>query len=322
VPAAAGEALASLGLTLKYPVTQLRAQKYERGLSVVGPRANLGYQQAERFLARRRETPRAEIEIEWTAPNYMGLGSEPILGLSLARALAWTNDAPLDDTPTLATDLGLGPEQAAAVWGFHRGGLLLVEAQAGPGAWPPVLRRASIAHDDIDQDWAFVLFLPGEVAPLPEAERLAALWQAAPHLSAETGRTVIETMWPAVERDDVASFARGLMRLDQLNREALAQAGTPGTVAPQAQEILELMRERGALAYGQSLTGQALFALVRGAPASRALRQAITAHVTHFGGSVLGAITDNAGAQHQVKEEKLEDDRLKPIKMASPESSS
>ena len=318
-----GAATSLLGLTLKFPLVQLAAQKRPGGLYVTGPRAHLAHQQAERYLAHHHLDRQAEIEIEWAIPNHMGLGSEPLLGLSVARASAWITDGDVNDTPALAQAIGLGSEHAPAVWGFHQGGLLLVAGEGEAGQLPPVLRRASIEHNDKDKDWAFVLFLPyapDDVSPTLEADRLAALLRAAPRLPADAGRLVAEQLWPAVEQDDIGAFAQALMALEQMNREALAQAGTAVTIAPDHQAILDLMRANGALAWGQSLTGLALYGLVRGAEASRELRRKIMAHVGHFGGTLLASITDNTGARHKVKDERLEDARLKPIKRVNPNS--
>lgn len=316
-----GPQTAWLSLTLKYPLVQLAAQRRPGGVFITGGRANLAAQQAERYYATRQRERQAEVEIEWAIYAHMGLGSEAMLGLSVARALAWTNDDSVDDTPGLAQAIGLGPEHAPAIWGFQHGGLLLAATPDEAEQLPPLLRRASIQHQDEEKDWAFVLFLPRtpeNVSPTLEADRGAILLQAAPHLALETGRLVTEQLWPAVERDDIHEFAQALMALDHENRAALARAGAPIAITSELQATLDLMRDHGALAWGQSLTGLALFGLVQGAEASRELRRKLMAQVGHFGGTLLASITDNAGARHTVKDERLEDGRARPIKMVNP----
>jgi predicted sugar kinase len=287
-----------LGLTLKYPQTQLTAQKRGASLVVTGPRAPVAHDYASRFIARHRLDAQLEIAVEWAIANYMGLSSEPMLALSAARALAWLNDLPTDGTPALAQAIGLGPEHALALWGFHQGGALLVGLENEGDMPPPILRRARIEHDE-DHVWALVFHfphVPDEISATYETDQMLALRRAAPYLSAETGQVFENQLWPAIERNDIATFAQAVMRVDELNREALAQAGTPNLIGSEAQDVLNVMRDNGAVAWGQCLTGLGLFGLVHGTETSQKLRHVLRGHVGHFGGTQIAAIVDNAGA--------------------------
>ncbi|MGQ0602064.1 MAG: hypothetical protein ACT4QE_10260 [Anaerolineales bacterium] len=304
-----------VGLTLKFPIVELRAQAHPNTLSITGPRANLAHEQALRFAAQRGRDYFAEVAIEWAIPSHMGLSSETMLGLSVARALQWTAGEPMDDATALAQPLGLRADEAAATHGFQHGGALLVAA----GGERQVLRRAAIAHEE-EAEWVFVLYLPRppeDVANTLEAERAQAVQAAAPHLSAETGRVLVEQFWPAFERDNITLFAQALTGLDQLNRAALAEAGTPLSISPEAQSVLNLMQAEGALAWGQALTGLGMYALVRGTDASHALRNKILHHVGHFGGTLLASVIAGQGATERTKDERLENERSKPIVMGS-----
>jgi hypothetical protein len=55
---------------------------------VSGARADLARRQAEHFFRHHHLPAQAEIEIELAIPQYMGLGSAAMLGLTVARALA------------------------------------------------------------------------------------------------------------------------------------------------------------------------------------------------------------------------------------------
>lgn len=304
------------GLTLKYPQTQLTAQKRGAQLTITGPRAQVAHDYAVRFLAHHQRDSQLEIAIEWAVANGMGFGSEPMLALSTAQALAWLNDLPIDDVSALARAIGLGSEHALAVAGFQQGGALLVGLDDGT-----VMRRAVIEHDD-DNVWALVLHFPHppDDAPLTlEADALAALRRAAPHLSAETGRVFAEQLWPAIEQNDLAAFAHAVMAIDELNHDALAEAGTPSTLAPEAQDVLDAMRDNGALACSQSLLGLGLWALVKGTGASQKLRHQLRAHVGYFAGTQLAGIVDNVGARYTLKDGSLDvlgDTPIRPIRGA------
>jgi len=292
-----------MGVTLQHPPVHL-SNRPGRGLRVTGARANLAHRQAERFLQAHGLEPQSDLRIDLAIPMGMGLSSEPMLGLSVARALAWQYDLPRADISASARATGLGPADAPAIWGFDQGGLLFVEAaEPSATALPSILRRYDITHQD-KHAWVFVLVLPrlpaGTSATL-EAEQLTALRNAVPHLGSATWPLVRDRLWPALEQDDLPTFAQALMQVAEQNQAALTAAGTPHTRTAEEQSILDLMRTHGAVAWGRSLTGPALYGLIEGAQASRALRRQLRRHLGPFGGTVMATITDNGGAREVIK---------------------
>jgi predicted sugar kinase len=307
-----------LGFTLQHPPVHLQAQAHPE-LVVSGPRADKAYEQAGHFLHYHGLKTGAEVEIELAIPALMGLGSEAMLGLGIGQALAWVHEVslPEDKAPQLAPALGLGPQHALELWGFDRGGLLLVDTRPGPVGRPDLIRRQEIAHPE-KEAWAFVFVLPRVPKDTPETletDRLAHLLQAAPHLSPDSGRLVAEELWPAVANDDIAAFGRGLMHLRQMNQAALAGAGTPVELSDAHQATLDLMRDYGAFAWGQSATGLCLYALVRGAKDSITLRQKLRQHLGFFGGTVMATITDNDGARYTLQDKTLAAEKPRLIRM-------
>ena len=203
----------------------------------------------------------------------------------------------------MAAAAGLGPEHALEIQAYAQGGVLLVEAPRADGAVPRVLRRQPLEHPQ-EKAWAFVLYLPRVPAGVPgtlEAERLAALLQAHPRLSAETGRLVDEALWPALMNDDIKAFGRALLSIQDLNAAALAQAGTATPLSDEEQGLLDIYRDNGAVAWGRSPTGLALFALIRGASPSVALRKKVVERVGIHAGTALAGIVDNTGARHAIQ---------------------
>jgi predicted sugar kinase len=298
-----GPQICLLGVTLQHPPVNLSVQTHPGGLQVSGARADLGYAQAARFLNHHNLPQRAEVEIELAIPSLVGLGSEAMLGLSLAQALAWLNNLPLDDTPALAHAVGLPPQDALEVWGYDRGGLLLVEVGQRENFLPP-LQRYEIAHSE-QEAWAFVLVLPRVPDDTPEtleADRLKALLEAAPYLSADTGRIVAAELEPALAHNDLTAFGRSLMALQALNDEALARAGVPPAYTSEEQAVLDIICEHGAVAWGRSATGLALYGLVKGARASIDLRHKLRHHLGFFGGRAMATITANTGASYVIKD--------------------
>ncbi|MBI3241115.1 MAG: hypothetical protein HYZ49_02335 [Chloroflexi bacterium] len=287
-----------LGLTLQHPPVQLFAQSFD-GLKITGARADEARKHAERFYAHHKLEPHAEVEIELAIPNFVGLGSSAMLGLSLAQALAWIHKLNFEDKAGLAQLVGLERRHALEARAFEQGGLLLV-AENGD-----VIRRGVIQHSN-EQAWAFVFVFPKTppgTQPALEAERLQALWEVGQHLNANA--TLNASLWSAVERDDIAAFASALMTIQELNRAALAGAGKTVTASPEDQALLNIMRQHGALAYGNNPAGTGLFGLIQGDTASIKLRKHLQDHIGFFGGTVMASIADNGGARHVVKDDTL-----------------
>ena len=121
--------------------------------------------------------------------------------------------------------------------------------------------------------------------------------RAAPHLPLESTTNVTKKIFQAVDVDDITTFGQSLKQLHNLNQAALIEAGVPLNQSPEAEAILAIMRNNGAIMCGQTLTGIGLFGLIEGAQASVDLRKKLRDHLGYFGGTVLATITDNRGAQ-------------------------
>ncbi|NJN67531.1 MAG: hypothetical protein HC884_12870 [Chloroflexaceae bacterium] len=310
--AAEGEMLPCLvGVTLQHPPVHLSAQLRHPpepgagagpGLRVSGARSPTVYRFARRFLAYHHLPRQAEVQVEWAIPAGSGLGAEVMPGLCVAQALAnlYADMGTPGDGLALAQALALEPHHALAVRGFEQGGALVVGARAVPGKPAlPVISRHEIAHPE-GQAWVFVLFfprLPGDTPETLEEERLQMLLRVAPLVSDETDHLVRKQFWPALEQNDFPAFARTLMHIHHENDAALRQAGEAPALSPEAPTILAMMRDYGALAWGHSLTGLALYGVIEGAEPALALRGALRRHVGPYGGIVITAITSNVGRQ-------------------------
>lgn len=298
----AGGQAALLGVSLRYPPINLTARPAPH-LEVTGARADHVAAAVRQYLQSLHLSSQAEVEIELAIPSQMGLGSDALLALAGAQAAAWVHSRAHADVPALAIDVGLGTEYALEIHAYARGGVLLVESPATANGVPALMRRQVVRHAD-DAAWAFVLYLPrvpaGTAASL-EADWLAAWLRARAYLSSETGRIMETELWPALDRDDLAGFGRALLALQALNVRALEQAGEYVPLTGGEQVILDLAREHGAVAWGRSPTGLALYALIRGAAPSVALRKQIVARVGIHAGTALAAIVDNDGARYGVQ---------------------
>ncbi len=298
---------ALLGLTVQHPPLNLTAQS-STGMQITGARANKAYEQAVQFLQYHTLAQQAEIEIEYAIPMFVGLGSDAMMGLGIAKTLAALHNIPSEksDTLSLAQAVGLKPPQVLEFWGFEQGGLLLVGTDVESNIHiPSLLQRIEIDHPQ-KEAWAFVFYfsdIPDETPETLEADRMTALLQAGPQLDVESGRLLTEELWPAVTNDNIETFGQTLMGIQQLNTEALGKVGTPVTMSEEEQSVLDVMRDNGAVAWGKSATGETLYGLVRGATASQDLRKKLREHIGFFGGTILATITDNRGMALSTKED-------------------
>jgi predicted sugar kinase len=290
---------ALLALTLQYPPVHLFATPAGPFL-VTGARARAAYDSGRKFLEHHSLLLGGEIELELATPSAVGLGSDAMVALSVARALAWARELPAEDAPALAQAAGLPPAEAVRAWGFQGGGLLEVSLAAGS---PPALaRRSEIAHGD-KQSWVFVFHfphVPGDAPATLEADRLAALVDAVPHLDAPAAAAARDALWQAAEADDFGAFAAALAKLRETNEQALAAAGAAWPVPADDRTVLDLMRNGGAAASGKALTGLASFGLVQGGPHSLELRRSLRQRVGYEGGIVMATVADNRGVRQSV----------------------
>ncbi|MDX1523275.1 MAG: hypothetical protein R3264_16740 [Anaerolineae bacterium] len=313
------EKICLLGLTVQHPPVQMFAEKRNK-FQITGPRADLAHRFAAQFYKHHHLKPQVELEIESTIPNLVGLGSATMLGLSVHKALSWTQQFSEEQrqTEAFAQVLALEPWQTLDLWGFDRGGLLLIDLERlSPDGLPTISKRQEIQHKE-KEAWAFVFYFPDRTETLPEtleAERWAALFKSSSHLSDETGELVTAKLWPAVEADDVETFGESLLALHQLNEEALAKAGTPLEIAPEDLAVLDVMRDTGAVAWGQNLTGFSFYGLIKGGQPSRVLRKNIRDKVGFFGGTVLATITDNRGSVEAIHNRAIDEGQMKSFPM-------
>lgn len=291
-----------LGVALRHPAINLAARA-GNWLDVTGARADRVAAAAQGYLERAGLPHSAVIEVELATPSHMGLGSDVLMTLAGAQAAAWVHDRPFTDIPSLAAAAGLGPEHALEVNAYGQGGVLIVDFPP-PGASPAkVRRRQTLSHPD-DRAWAFVLYLPrvpAGASPTLEADRLSA-WQAAgPQLNHAAARPLTEALWAALEADDIEGFGRALLALQALNAAALERAGHAWPLTDAEQAILAIYQVHGAVAWGRSPTGLALYALIRGAAPSVAVRKKVVERVGITGGTVMASVVDNTGTRHQLQ---------------------
>lgn len=279
---------ALLGISLQYPPINLVVKPLNE-LSVTGARAPIARAQAQSWFDYHHLPPKAEIEIELAIPAHMGLGSEAMLGMSVGHGLADLGG--LKDLRGLEEKreaVGLGSEWALETWCASQGGLQVV------GTDGLSIKRHAPKHDD-GNAWVFVIHLPRALAETPasfESTQRLALIKAAHEVKSD-----LAPLWAAVANDDVATFAKELMLIQEGTTEALNKIGAPVVITEEAHRMLAAIRLSGGLAWGQSFGGLAVWGLVKGASASQEARVKMRRVMGYEGGTVTAAVTDNVGVK-------------------------
>ncbi|NJO07347.1 MAG: hypothetical protein HC876_18550 [Chloroflexaceae bacterium] len=288
-----------LGVAVQHPPMHLLGFA-RRTAQVTGARADLATVYAHRFRAYHQLSKLTDIEIELATPAYMGLGSDGVLGLSVARLLAAMHNLPTE-TAALVSALGLEPRHALSIAAFDRGGLVLLDLGVPPGVVPPVVQRYEIAHPE-KEAWAFVFYLPrvsNHTPPTLEDQHTNALFQAAPFLEDNTEAGA--QLATAVQQNDVALFAQALTLVRQQTEAALLRAGHGVVLSEETQQVLAVMQEMGAVAWGRNFGGLGLYGLIEGAHPSRLMRYRLRQQFGAHGGWIMATITDNRGGVHMQK---------------------
>ena len=298
------------GAALQHPTMHIYAQRTEEFV-VTGARADVAIPYVERYCNANNLLQPSEIEIDLAIPAHVGLGSEPMLGMAMAKAVAWLNthdqaEPKFNDPGFLTSGLGIDGAEALYQQAALQGGMLLVDPTAENDEQAVVHRY----EPDMSEKnaWAFVLVIPRVPADTPvsfEKDRLNALLNAASHLDTQSGDLFYETLAPAIEQDDLDAFGAGLMQLQTRNQAALEAAGHAILPTEWEESVFNIMSQNGAVAWGRSPTGYGLFALARGARSTINLRAALRSVVPHDRANMIATVVDGEGMRVTVKDGKI-----------------
>lgn len=276
-----GRAFGSIGLVIDGFETAVAVSAARADDVVAGtPAAQAELERAARHLAAlRRHSGRTEplrLQLLDVLPAHAGFGSGTQLALAVGRAFAHWHGLAVD-TPTLAHWLGRGLRSGVGIAGFDQGGLL-VDGGPGPDGRPapllarlplPAAWRVLVAQDDTLHG------LSGQrekqaiatLAPLPQA------------LAADICHQVLMRVLPGAATADLAGFAAGINRVQQVLGEHFAPAQGGCYTSPAVGRLMDglLRLAPGAVAVGQSSWGPTGFAIVASAAQADALATAAAA---------------------------------------------
>ena len=267
---ALGRRFGGLGAAIPSPSLLLEVSSQD-GISAEGPDAERAAAFARRFLEAHGLTGGARLVVHRQIPAHSGLGSGTQLGLSVARGLAELHGLPTGPTE-LARAVARAQRSAIGTWAFALGGFI-VEGGRRPGedGVAPLIGRY-----EIPGGWRCVVAVPPGSPGLSGEAEAAAFERLPPPAESDVQKVshlVLMQLLPALVEDDLPSFGQALSAIQRITGAWFAsQQG--GVFAPGVGEtLIGRMAEWGAAGVGQSSWGPAVYGLVEGPEAGRALAQ-------------------------------------------------
>jgi len=269
-----GRRFGGIGAAVPVPSLLLEARRAP-ALAAEGPDADRALGFARRFAAHHGLDARVHFCVHRTIPAHAGLGSGTQLALAVARATAELYGLPTDPA-ALARAVDRGRRSAIGTWTFAVGGFVLEGGRRSDGdAVAPLVARLPIPAA-----WHCVVAVPRGQPGLAGEEEAAAFGRLPPPPAREVERVahlVLLQLLPALAEADLASFGSALAEVQRITGGWFAPA-QGGVFAPgETGELVERLREWGAVGVGQSSWGPAVYGIAGDASASRALAERVRA---------------------------------------------
>jgi beta-ribofuranosylaminobenzene 5'-phosphate synthase len=252
-----------VGLLVEKPGVQVRAWPASTW-SATGPLAQRALAFAQKFVAASSEKNFSQafrLQIDFCAPEHMGLGTGTQLGLAVGQALAQAAELDLP-TEIIAQRLDRGQRSALGIHGFRHGGFL-VEGGKGPNTTlSPLLARVPFPDT-----WPVLLIMPRNNQGLhgqPEKDAFTHLAQRnfSPEHCDILCRLTLLGMLPALHENDLPTFGEALYEFNHRVGEMFqpAQGGPYGN--PLTEALVHFLCQQGIRGTGQSSWGPTVFAIL------------------------------------------------------------
>jgi len=288
-----GRRFGGIGAAVPVPSLLLEARRAP-ALAAEGPDAERALAFAQRFAAYHRLDARVRFCLHRTIPAHAGLGSGTQLALAVARATAELYGLPTDPA-ALARGVDRGRRSAVGTWTFAAGGFVLEGGHRsdGDGVAPLVVRLP------IPASWRCVVAVPRGTPGLAGDEEAAAFARLPPAPAREVERVahlVLLQLLPALAEGDLADFGAALAEVQRITGRWFAPVQGGGFAPGETGQLVERLREWGAVGVGQSSWGPAVYGIVGDARDSQALAERVRG-ILDAGGTVYESGFSSVGAR-------------------------
>jgi beta-ribofuranosylaminobenzene 5'-phosphate synthase len=238
-------------------------------LTAEGPDATRVLEFARRFAAHHAVELRVRFRVHHAIPSHVGLGSGTQLALAVARAAAELTGLPTE-VAALARAVDRGLRSGVGTWTFAHGGFVLEGGRADHAERVAPL----LAHLPVPATWHCVVAVPRGKPGLAGDQEAAAFARLPAPDARDVERVahlVLMQLLPALAEADLMGFGTALGEVQRITGGWFAPA-QGGVFAPgETRDLVERLREWGAVGVGQSSWGPAVYGIVGDATAARAL---------------------------------------------------
>jgi beta-ribofuranosylaminobenzene 5'-phosphate synthase len=242
-------------------------------LTAEGPDAARVLEFARRFAAHHAVELRIRFRVHHAIPSHAGLGSGTQLALAVARAAAELTGLPTE-VAALARAVDRGLRSAVGTWTFAHGGFVLEGGRAGGGADHGERVAPLLARLAFPRAWRCVVAVPRGKPGLAGDQEAAAFARLPAPDAREVERVahlVLMQLLPALAEADLIGFGAALEEVQHITGGWFAPA-QGGVFAPgETRDLVERLREWGAVGVGQSSWGPAVYGIVGDATAAHPL---------------------------------------------------
>lgn len=290
-----------IGLMLEQPFTELRFEPAPQ-FGCTGEHANRVMEFAETWRVHHRleSLPNYHVHVAAAAPQHVGLGLGTQLGLATAAGLSRCQFNKALAATDLATSVGRGRRSAIGTHGFQRGGFLYELGKSEAQNVSPLERRL-----EFPSRWSVILIQPRGADGLSgESEQLAFNeLDAVPESTTQTLiREITDTMIPAIEAADFASFSTSVTRYGETAGRCF-EACQGGPYANETlQTIVDTLRNIGIKGVGQSSWGPTIFAFAECSESAADFIEAFRRAMPQLDANIRVCEANNRGAQIAVSE--------------------
>jgi beta-RFAP synthase len=228
---------------------------------------------ARRFLTAFGIHRGGRVSVHRRLPAHAGLGSGTQLALAVGRALGELHGITVEPAD-LARATGRAQRSAIGTWTFAGGGLVVEGGRRRDHHdVAPLLVRLPFPPT-----WRCVLAVPHSsrgMSGASEVEAFAQLPQPPERDAERVAHRVLMAMLPALVDEDIASFGEALSEIQEITGRWFAPVQGGAFAAGASEELVRRMTEWGAAGVGQSSWGPAVYGIVEGENAGRALAERV-----------------------------------------------
>src|SRR5881628_1392377 len=273
-----GRRFGGIGAAVPAPSLLLEARPAAE-LNAEGPDAARTLEFARRFARHHDRDLRLHFCVHRSIPAHAGLGSGTQLALAVARASAELSGLPTDVT-ALARAVDRGRRSGVGTWTFAHGGFVLEGGRTPRGPEENDADRVAplLARMPFPAAWRCVVAVPRGTPGLAGDEEAAAFARLPPAPAREVERVahlVLLQLLPALAEGDLADFGAALAEVQRITGRWFAPVQGGGFAPGETGQLVERLREWGAVGVGQSSWGPAVYGIVGDARDSEALAERV-----------------------------------------------